>query len=423
MYFTWFFLIIEGFICSFFKSQIPENDDMLCILVIGVSVLIALFEIVANKKYAMVILGGFFFRLCLMIWDLKFSSVYVLPNSGLDTYTFALGARSGYLYGTFGRSGFYGKFIALWYHLFGVQRPIAQYMNVLLSISIIYLTLKILDYLGVNESSKKVIAALLCFLPNFAITNSILLRETIIIYLITVSVYFFFRYLNENRVSLLLLSIIACCLGALFHSGAIAILLGEAVVYVIYDKRNKMIRINQNSILSIAFVIIAYIVIQTLFGNVLFSKFGGIDSADDIVMVSERYNSGGSAYDAGFKFNNSIVSLIVNTPIRMFYFVASPLPWKWRGISDVMAFLFSSLVFIYVYYYAYKELKRGNSNKTQIIVLAIMALSSALIFAWGVSNAGTAVRHREKFIIVYMLLFAVSMSGHQERDAKEGDSQ
>ena len=36
-----------------------------------------------------------------------------------------------------------------------------------------------------------------------------------------------------------------------------------------------------------------------------------------------------------------------------------------------------------------------------------IALCAALIFAWGVSNAGTAVRHREKFMTVYILLIAL----------------
>ena len=42
-----------------------------------------------------------------------------------------------------------------------------------------------------------------------------------------------------------------------------------------------------------------------------------------------------------------------------------------------------------------------------IIVFTIIALCGALIFAWGVSNAGTAMRHREKFLMVYMLLIAL----------------
>ena len=55
-----------------------------------------------------------------------------------------------------------------------------------------------------------------------------------------------------------------------------------------------------------------------------------------------------------------------------------------------------------------------------IIIFVILSLSSAMVFAWGVSNAGTAVRHREKFITIYMLLYAVSRSGHRELE-QEGE--
>lgn len=103
-----------------------------------------------------------------------------------------------------------------------------------------------------------------------------------------------------------------------------------------------------------------------------------------------------------------------DTPVRMFYFVASPLPWSWRGLSDIIAFFFSSLVFLYVYYRAYQELKKGDTrNRTMILIFVVLSLCSALIFAWGVSNAGTAVRHREKFIVIYMVLFALCNSNEK----------
>lgn len=417
MIISWFILLVLGLLSCIFKSSISENNGMFCALIIFIDSIVIVSQILhfnTTKQIKNYILGGFFFRMILFIWDLNCRNIFVLPNSGLDTESFAIWSKSGYLYGDYMRGGMYAKFIAFWYRFFGIQRPIAQFVNVLITITILYLALKLMCKLNINQKIQEQVVLLLCFLPNFAITNSILLRETLIIMLLSLSVYYFVIWIQENKLPCIAISIIFCCLAATVHSGAIAILLGEAIIYILYNRKENKIIFNQNSIFYIAVVLIGFIIINSQFGDVLFGKFQGVESAEDVISTADKYNSGSSSYDAGFAINNSIVSLIVNTPIRMLYFVASPLPWNWRGLSDIIAFFFSSLVFLYVYYRAYQELKKGHTkNRTMILIFVILSLCSALIFAWGVSNAGTAVRHREKFIIVYMILLALCNSNEK----------
>lgn len=420
MFISWFVLLLQGLICSIFKDSISENNGTLCTIVIVISAITVFFEIASLRKspnMTIIIWMGFAMRLLLFFWDISFSHVYRLPNSGQDTESFANWAKLGYLTGDYQRGGTYARFISFWYKMFGIQRPIAQYVNILLAVSIIYVALKIMKRLEIPERVQKKIITLLCFLPNYAITNSILLRETLIVFVIAIGVYCFVCWIQrENIILLLLLSVVFVCIAATIHSGAIAILLGEALVYILYDKRSKTIRFHAGSILGVAIAMIAFIVLYTQFGDVLFGKFQGVESAADVVNTADRYNSGGSAYDAGFAINNDIASLIINTPIRMFYFVMSPLPWKWRGLTDIIAFCFSSTMFAYAYYRTWQELKyRKGKYRTYILTFLVLALCSALIFAWGVSNAGTAVRHREKFIFVYMILLALCDANKYER--------
>lgn len=426
MVISWFFLVIEGLICYFFKSYISENNIVFCSLIITVNILVVFCDLMLYskvKKENKIIILGFVYRIILLVWDLFFRHIYALPGSGADSEMYAYAAKNGYMYGYYGRGEMYSKYIAIWYRLFGVQRPIAQYTNVLLAITTIVVVLKTMYYLKIDEKSRKNVMLLMCFLPNFAILNSILLRETIITMLLGVSVYYYIKWLFKNNVFFLVGSVVTCCLAATFHSGAIAVLLGEAVVYILYDKNTKDIRLNSRSILSIGAVTLVFLVMLTQFGNVLFGKFGRISSATDVMYQSELANTGGSAYDAGFAINNNILNLIINTPIRMFYFLAAPMPWSWRGISDIIAFIFSSLVFLYIYFISIKGLKNGNKNRVMIIILLIFALCSALIFAWGVSNAGTAVRHRDKFVAVYMILYAVARSKNTilKKELKSGE--
>jgi hypothetical protein len=412
MYIPWIVLIIEGLLCSVFANTVDSNSSVMFAIVVLINIFSVVVAIAHQKKaknITMVMLGGFAFRIVLLVWDLYCSDIYRLPNSGLDSEMFAYTAKSGFFYGEYGRGGTYSKFIVFWYRLFGsVQRPIAQYVNVLLAITSIFVVIKIMNYLKIQERSQAKIIFLMCFLPNFAITNSILLRETLIIFLVSASILYFVKWIYENNVFYFCLSMVGICVASTIHSGAISVLLGEAIILVLYDRRNKSVRLNRNSFIGLAFVLVGFIVIYAKFGDALFGKFQGIDSAADVVATANKYNSGGSAYDAGFQINNNIANLIVNTPIRIFYFVASPLPWTWRGISDMIAFCFSSTVFVYAYYRAYKEIRYGNGKyKTEIIVFTVLTISTALIFAWGVSNAGTAARHREKFMAIYMILIVL----------------
>lgn len=411
MIISWFTLIIEGLLCCLFADAIPENNSVLCTMVILTNSLVVLFEtgkICRNKVITSIIWAGFIIRIFLLFWDLNFRDVFLLPNSGLDTESFALWAKSGYLTGDYKRGGIYAQFISIWYRLFGIQRPIAQYINVLLFVTTVYFLLKSMNYLKINILIQKKIVLLLAFLPNFAITNSILLRETLIVCLLTMASYYFVLWIKTNNIIAFGKSVLLVCVSAAIHSGAIAILLGEAIVFVMYDRKSQTIKFHKKSLFSTVLILIGFLILYSKFGNVLFGKFQGIDSATDILNTANRYSVGGSSYDSSFQINNNVVNLIVNTPIRMFYFVTSPLPWSWRGIADLIAFCFSSTVFIYAYYRAYKEVKyKTGKYKTYIIVFIILALSSALIFAWGVSNAGTAVRHREKFIVIYMILIAL----------------
>ena len=40
-----------------------------------------------------------------------------------------------------------------------------------------------------------------------------------------------------------------------------------------------------------------------------------------------------------------MLGMIINSPFRIFFFLASPLPWYWRGINDIIAFLFSAFFY------------------------------------------------------------------------------
>ena len=146
-----------------------------------------------------------------------------------------------------------------------------------------------------------------------------------------------------------------------------------------------------------------------------FAKVGGTLSADSVVQHAGITDVVTDAdYFIGINGLPASLDLIVNSPIRMLFFLASPVPWMWRKIADMLAFFGSALFYIIAFVNALKVIKnREVINKDDgmwayFFVLFVMILFATFMFGWGVSNSGTALRHREKFTFIFIILFSIT---------------
>lgn len=411
-----FLFALEGLL-YFILRQIFEglntNLHVISTIIIAVSSLLFLVTIgrhSKNKGEYLILFFAYFARLVVLYWDIFGRGIFLLPNSGQDTEMFNGNALSFVNGDGAGRGGFYSVVVGFIYMMFGEQRILAQYFNVILSMYSIFIVKKILEQLMISTKIKGFMLILFSFLPNYLIMSSILLRESIMIVLLTYSFYFFIKWWKNGRSSSLLIAIALPIVTSIFHSGAIAPAVGYVICYIFYDRLNQKFRFNMRTIVSGVLFLLMFFVVNTLFGDMLFGKFQNVESITDVGKTASTYASGGSAYSIGANAN-SVPSIILYTPIRMLYFIASPLPWDWRGFNDIFAFAFSGLFYLLSYTLVFKVLKNSDFPQRSLIIASlIIAISSALLFAWGVSNAGTALRHREKFIGIYMVMFALSLN-------------
>lgn len=403
---------------SIFSSEVIA---VFIIIISTVSFLMLITKSCNSSKEYKILVIAYFIRLTLLFWDIYGRGIYPLPNSGSDSEMYLSSAINGLLYGDWGNGGQYSLFIANVYRVFGIQRILVQYVNLLLSMSTIVCVIKIMQSLDVGERAKQLSFLLICFLPNYVILSVIALRETLIITILTFSIFFFIRWWNKKGKYNIAIAMLLPLLAATYHSGSIAIIIGYFVAFSLYDRRNQRFRFNFKSIGLSILCIVGFMVISSLYGDNLFKKFNGVTDSAGITNKVETVR-GGSGYEVGFNIGNPTLNLIINSPIRIFYFILSPLPWMWRGLSDVIAFVFSSLFYGYTLIIAVQGLKNKKVKKKELIILfIIMAAASAFVFAWGVSNVGTALRHRDKFLTVYLLLFAVSYDGKLKINEEKKD--
>ena len=248
---------------------------------------------------------------------------------------------------------------------------------------------------------------IISLLPNFAILSVIFLREAPVAMFITISLYCFLRWFSGLSLVNLICAILFDLAAMSFHGGSIGVLIGYVAVVFLYDRVDARVRI---SVKSVFFATIILFIISYLYFNyadVFFGKFSGVESIEDVANTLER---GGSSYAQYVGDSSSIQNMLIYTIPRIVYFLFSPFPWQWRGLSDVIAFLFSSLFYMYVAVAVIKNMRVYSvHNRNQVLAVLIIAFCIVFIFAWGVTNTGTAARHRDKLVMIFWNIVSVEL--------------
>ena len=408
----WLFIVIEAFAMHLLlPADALAMADVVYIGFICINTMILLLVIGLqyghDRMFTILLTGGFLFRLFLMFWSEYFSHIFVLPNSGTDEMTYYYNAMSNLVKNT--QFTGYAQFFAWQARIFGLSKIYGKFINVLFSVNAILILRNILLERGVSYPTAVKTVALACFLPNFAITSCLLLRESAIILLVSAAAYFLLRWWNRGSPAAMVLSLVASVVAAWLHSGMIAYTLGTLCV-VLISRRTLQGRefslTSPRTMLLTALTVTVVLLVLINSGSALASYFRGVDSLEDIVAVSDAYEDGGSAYNANLVSNESAPGLIINTPVRMFYFLFAPLPWNWRSAPDIIAFAFSGLFYGYVFFKSASFALKG-SRYPLISAGFLVMLLVVMIFGWGVSNSGTALRHRDKMVIHFLMMFAL----------------
>jgi len=101
------------------------------------------------------------------------------------------------------------------------------------------------------------------------------------------------------------------------------------------------------------------------------------------------------------------------TPIRSIYFWISPVVFDWNSILDPIAVLADALplaVLITAIVRKPKQAKNGKAFYAGVIVLLLYTL----LYAWGVTNAGTAMRHRNMLLGVLIMTYGMRVTERTE---------
>lgn len=383
----------------------PAALSTVLILVFSVS----FYATLQDKKYKIAkrpLFVGYIFRIALLFFDLYGKDIYNLPNSGADSEVFWICAIRYANGGSVSNGGFFAKFMGTMFKYLGDSRLFGQFLLMLCSMVSLLCAFRIFTIL--NTDDKKVSHAMwvLCLLPNFAILSSIFLRESIVAMFISLSLLEYVKWVKSKNEVFFIFSIAYVFAASRFHSGSIAIAVGYLLSRMVYDKRSERLKITFGSVFATAIMLLASIFVLNRYGDKFLGKFNGLETIDDIANTNA---TGGASYAKYVGNSNNPLSMVIFTIPRIVFFLLSPLPWMWRGLSDIIAFCFSSCFYLLTMISFFKFLKSKEKKERPVIMtIFIVAMCSAFVFGWGTANSGTACRHREKMEIIWGVLYGLT---------------
>jgi hypothetical protein len=386
--------------------------------------IVTLWSAVRSSELAAPLSAGFALRASLACIDALFAR---LPGAndgaGWDRVA-AYFARNG-IEGTFEYIGT-GHNLYIWgmsvfYALLGRSPFLIQSINVVLGTMMIGVVYNLSLELCSDVAAARRAAWLIALFPSLIFFSSVLLREVAVSLPLLVSVLYLVRWYKTRRLGLAVAALCFLLVSMAFHSGGLAVLLFAGIwligVWVRALLTGRLEGVARN---TVALVIGLAVVAWVLASGFSQQKFHGLETGD-IAALSERqegFAQGRTAYLEGLHAT-SAADLIWQTPIRLVYFLFAPFPWMLHTGSDAFGFV-DSMLFVVLVVRVARNRKELANNPTSFMTLGVFS-AMAIVFAIGVSNYGTALRHRNKMLPL-LIAAAMSLPGRVRLKAQESTS-
>ena len=343
--------------------------------------------------------------------------ISTLPDSGADAARFG---RVGWEYAQAWNMGLeanisnaafiYSKVIGVIYLFSGRVPLLVQFVNVVLGVFIVYYVYKIIIELGATKRSAQIGSVITALFPTLCLYSVITLRENFVSFFAIVSVFYFLKWLNSGTISKLVLAVAFLLLSSALFGGMIVIGVVYAIFFIFYEAKIKKWRLVSKQTFFGVFIVTLGVI---LFWSFLINKIPGdlrlVFSPDYMgcrVVVAAR---GGAAYLVGFT-PNSILDIIIQSPVRMVYFLLTPFPWMISSPGQILGLIDSLLYLVLVFYSinGLKYLKKYNNPAFWAVILMLLIIIGT--FAWGISNFGTAIRHRQKIVGLIIVVSSLGIT-------------
>jgi 4-amino-4-deoxy-L-arabinose transferase-like glycosyltransferase len=308
----------------------------------------------------------------------------------------------------------YSWLISILYAITDRSPLMIQGINVLLGTLAVYLVCRLAGLIsGGNRRLAGAAAWVAALFPALALYSAIILREEVMVFFFLLGLLYSLRWWQQPLLRHFLIACLVFGLAGVFHTG-ILIMIAVLGILALLRWGHTMAANKGTSFLRVtaALGLLAFIgalVLQIGWGLGGFGYLrNGVTS-----LGQHQINAalGRAAYLTGLTMQ-STWDVVWQTPIRVVYFLFAPFPWMVQEGKDIFGFidalLYTGLALLILR--NWRNIWRNSLMRVAVLFLAV----GLVVFALGVSNYGTAIRHRAKFAPLMIVVAVVALAAPKQ---------
>lgn len=373
----------------------------------------------ANINLISVVFAAFLIRMIVLIIEISTDNAFGNLLHVLDSDMFENMALDYYYGYTNTYQTKYPGIINTLFLVFGPNIYLVRLLNVILATLTIIYACRILSVLNISIKGKQIASIIIGLTPYSIYYSASLMREAMYLFFLSASFYLFIKWKKEH-VDLNIYFAIALTIPALYlHSGYLSFP-AVYLFYYVFDKtkaREGKMSVIILRIIGCLVILVFLSQLQSMF-YIFRSKDAGI--LDSIRRTYRQHsNQGGGSQYLSWMTTSNPFEIILYTPIRMVYFLISPFLLDWRGFGDIASFFLDGLIhMVIIWSSVHKLAKRKSAEKSEnmdVLKWGLMIIFlTAIIFCWGTTTSGAAIRHRNCLFGVESIMCAVLFDNRQK---------
>lgn len=297
--------------------------------------------------------------------------------------------------------------LAIFYRLVGRSPFFGQTLSLFLGTGAVFLGWYLTQMMWGRRAARRAVWIMALF-PTLILYSAIIMREAFIWFFAAIALIGVVLWAKERRASGVLIAMLGFGVAGSFHGGMLlgAIAFLGLILLDELKRASYALQRGRVALLSGALLIGGSVVMMPVFlGMVALPKIGDVTSINSELLISSSMSAArdGARYP-DFVIGTTTTELVVKAPLRVAYFLFSPFPWDIRSPSHLIG-LVDGLIYLFLAFMLFLNRESISVNKAAGWVFLIV-LSVVIVFAFGVGNFGTAIRHRGKILIALIALVA-----------------
>ena len=286
--------------------------------------------------------------------------------------------------------------------IFGTSPVVPEVFNIMLGVIAVVLTHRLVLNCGGDLPSAGLAAWIMALAPSLAQYSVVSLREMVVVVPLLLGLVALTKARSHQNAVGMLQFVGWCMVASAFHGAMIVAVFGLGAglyVFQMFAARPQGRRgdpLAQRALMIGLFIGVSYFVAGWI-GDSDLNKVGSVFERDLIRQVNAaaaQAAAGRSAYLEDFSVSG-YGDLAAVAPLRVIYFYFSPLPWTISSPVHLLGFL-DAVIYMWAFVMLWRSYRSNAISPKLALVLGIV-MTLSLVYAFGTSNAGTAIRHRAKF--------------------------